>query len=153
LFGLILASVVGYTLVNWVVGLWSNHWLRTDTQQGVALITSEHWSSHGRVAYKYTVDQKEYTGVSATDSLKPPSEEVGTKATVYYSASHPWISSLRKPLPLAADLVSMWFMVILFIFELLGLVMLFEPSKRLRRDFLLPVDSTEARDESDSGQR
>ena len=70
-----------------------------DCQQGNAVITKEFWGGHGRLVYRYAVNDKQFTGVSSTDwkDAKYKNVRIGEKAVVYYSASHPWLSLLYKP--------------------------------------------------------
>ena len=68
------------------------YWLNTDGKQAVATVTAVDPPLH---KYAFTVGRSEYTG-----RVKLPrdrSMEVGDKFEVFYSTSHPWISSLGKP--------------------------------------------------------
>lgn len=76
---------------------WYSYWLTEDPKQALALITEEH--DHGTVSYKYTVNHHEYAGLSQRNWEKPEYRNVhaGEQSIMYFSASHPWISSLETP--------------------------------------------------------
>src|SRR5215831_6445075 len=97
--GLAIALFLGWFLVGQARSAWKNHWLLTDPQEGMAVITKEHWGGHGRFVYKYAVSGTRYTGVSSRNWQDPKYSSVGPggESIVYYSASHPWISLLFKP--------------------------------------------------------
>jgi hypothetical protein len=58
-----------------------------------------HWAGHNNVNYRYTVDQKEYTGYGKRNWQDPrySGVEIGGHCPVFFSASHPWLSSLYRP--------------------------------------------------------
>jgi hypothetical protein len=62
-------------------------------------VTKDLWTGHNGVAYRYTVNHNEYTGKRMRNYRDPRYRNVhpGDKSVVYYSASHPWMSSLRRP--------------------------------------------------------
>ena len=64
----------------------------------MAMLTKER--EHGIVEYKYSVDGRNYTGISQRnwDIVKYREVPVGQESIVYYSASHPWLSSLETPM-------------------------------------------------------
>lgn len=75
---------------------WTNYWLITDGQQGMAVITKEH--SKRLLEYTYTVDQVTYSGKAKSDWQGTYSNvHPGEEAAVYYSASHPALSALYLP--------------------------------------------------------
>ena len=80
---------------------WTSYWLLKDGQKGKAVITKVLWSGHDGVAYRYRANQKEYTGEGARNYEDPKfrvyGAQVGEESIVYYSASHPWLSQLRRP--------------------------------------------------------
>ena len=80
---------------------WTSYWLLKDGQKGKAVITKVLWSGHDGVAYRYRANQKEYTGEGARNYEDPKfrvyGAQVGEGSIVYYSASHPWLSQLRRP--------------------------------------------------------
>jgi hypothetical protein len=78
---------------------WTNYWLLTDAQQGMAIVTHKLWSGHDQVGYDYTVSNVNYTGKSARNRKDPKYGNVqsGQQSIVYYSFSHPSISLLYKP--------------------------------------------------------
>src|SRR5882672_4933409 len=98
LVGLILAAGLGYFLVRQAQSAWKNYWLLEDSQQGVALVTKEHWGGHDRVVYRYVVNEKQYTGASFRNWQDQRFSKVkaGDNSAVYFSASHPWLSLLYK---------------------------------------------------------
>lgn len=99
LVGLVAALALGDFLYLRAQEGWSNYWLLKDGQQGMATVQYELWSGHNGVAYLYKVDKAEYWGKSGRNWQDPKYSNVavGGKSVVYYSASHPWISSLNQP--------------------------------------------------------
>ena len=87
---------------------WTSYWLLKDGQKGKAVITKVLWSGHNGVAYRYRANQKEYTGEGARNYEDPKfrvyGAQVGEGSIVYYSASHPWLSQLRRPSTVAEGL-------------------------------------------------
>jgi len=91
-----LGFVVGMLLEFFFVvvpiqGLWRDHWLVRDGQQGMAVITKEHWGGHGVVVYHYRVGQKVYSGQDHRSWQNPKYAHVmaGKNTIVYFSSSHP----------------------------------------------------------------
>jgi hypothetical protein len=91
------------TFLVWI--FWHNirttYWLLTDGQEGKAVITG---SSPLRrrdesLDYSYEVNNTRYYGSSPRSWLEKPywGVQIGGQSVVYYSASHPWLSSVRKP--------------------------------------------------------
>ena len=97
---LIPASVLAYAFL-FVPGLetWHRYLLMKDGREGRSEIIR--FAPKNQVVYRYGVNQKEYTGRDRrTDDDRRaargnPEEE--RAPTVYYSASHPWISRLHRP--------------------------------------------------------
>ena len=96
---LIIALVLGYFILGWVQSAWMNYWLKADSERGLATVIKENWSGHGRIVYRYVVNQREYTGVSYRNREDPRYSKVqpGDESIVYFSVSHPWLSQLNKP--------------------------------------------------------
>ena len=94
---LLLALALGQFLYLRARSAWTNYWLLRDAQHGTALVTSERWSGHGAVNYSYEVDRKEYNGHGGRNWKDEKKVEVGDRAVVYFSASHPWLSGLYMP--------------------------------------------------------
>jgi len=82
-----------------IQGLWRDHWLVKDGQQGMAVITKEHWGGHGVVVYHYRVGQKVYSGQDHRSWQNPKYAHVmaGENTVVYFSSSHPWLSAINLP--------------------------------------------------------
>jgi hypothetical protein len=102
---LTMALVVGCVLAMFSVAWWEYCWLIVDGRRGVAVVTEEH--SHGIVDYEYVVKGVQYTGRSQRnwDEEKYRNVGVGQKSIVFFSASHPWLSSLETPFCPSAPLV------------------------------------------------
>jgi hypothetical protein len=100
-FGLLaMAILFGYSFIfGLLYANWKHYWLTVDAKQTMAVVTDELWSGHGVVDYKYTVNQNEYTGRSTRnwEQEKYRNVGVGQESTVFYSFSHPWLSSLETP--------------------------------------------------------
>jgi hypothetical protein len=90
--GLIAAFLILYLHLSWM-----GFWLRTDGVQVTAMITAEH--SKGQVDYKYNVNGREYAGSSQRNwsHEKYRNVHVGEESIMYYSSSHPGVSSLQDP--------------------------------------------------------
>lgn len=87
----------GFILVGGMRDFWECYWLTRDARQGMAVVTKER--QHGIVEYRYAVDQCEYTGESRRNQEQEKYRNVrlGGESPVYFSASHPWLSSLEAP--------------------------------------------------------
>jgi hypothetical protein len=125
--GLVLALVLGQFFFLRFTGSWTNCWLIADGEKGTALVTEDLTTIPNAVAYKYVVNQKEYFGESRRDWKTPNKAKVGEETTVYYSASHPWISRLYLP-----DTIVQGLPVILFIglFEFFAIMTIINPRSR-----------------------
>jgi hypothetical protein len=66
------------------------HWLNTDGTQATATVMAY---DHPLLKYLYQVNGHEYTGRVKTSH----EYDVGEKFDVFFSASHPWISSIGRP--------------------------------------------------------
>jgi len=100
---LVIALVLGHFFIVVPAQLaWRNYWLCKDGRQGTAIITLE--LDHKGVAYRYCVAGVDYTGGGGRSWQDPKYAKVivGGHSVVYYSRSHPWLSSLNHqdtPLP------------------------------------------------------
>lgn len=76
----------------------TNYWLLRDGQQGVAVVLKDHLS-HGRIEYRYRVNQGVYTGQDVRSWQNPKYAHVtaGEESIVYFSSSHPWLSAINLP--------------------------------------------------------
>jgi len=97
LLGAIPALVLAWLILGLILVSRVHYWLTTDGQQAIAVITAEH--QHNVVDYQYAVDGKKYKGTSQRnwENVKYRDVAVGGDSVVYYSASHPWLSSLETP--------------------------------------------------------
>ncbi|HEX4797441.1 MAG TPA: hypothetical protein VH370_26845 [Humisphaera sp.] len=93
------ALVLGWGIFLWFSGAYTRYWVLRDGVQGTALITDE--GSHGTVYYTYSAAGAGYTGHSHRDWRNKQYGQVGVGGTapVWYSNSHPWLSSLPTPDP------------------------------------------------------
>jgi hypothetical protein len=94
-----IAIALAYFLSLAVQGSWENYWVLKDGQTATALVIGLHWSGHGNVDYTYFVKEKEYKGYSRRDwrNARYATVEIGDRCPVFFSASHPWLSSLYRP--------------------------------------------------------
>jgi hypothetical protein len=96
---LAMATLLGYSFIfrTLLYPNWTHYWLTKDATQTMAMVTKEHY--HGVVDYKYSIGTREYTGRSQTnwEQEKYRNVGVGQKSIVFYSFSHPWLSSLETP--------------------------------------------------------
>lgn len=74
-----------------------SYFLTKDAKEATAVLTEQR--QHGVFRYKYSVAGHEYSGASQRnwEQEKYRNVEVGNESVVFYSASHPWISSLETP--------------------------------------------------------
>ena len=124
--GLIVALFFGWFLTVIGCDWWSEYWLMKDGQQGMAVVTRELWTGHNAVDYRYTVNQKQYTGKSGRNYRIPQYSHVvaGEPSIVYYSAFHPWLSSLRMPTVLGQG----WPVILIVLcFEFFAVVTIINP--------------------------
>lgn len=63
MFAVALTLFLGYYFViRPVQKAWSNYWLVKDGREGTAIVMKALWTGHNVVRYRYSVNQKEYTG-------------------------------------------------------------------------------------------
>lgn len=88
----------GYPMFLGIQAAWESYWLSKDGKQTMAVIVNDE-HGHDVVDYKYTVDFKEYTGAAQRgwEHSEYQNVQVGEQAPVFFSTSHPWISSVDKP--------------------------------------------------------
>ena len=116
------ALMLGGFILSFVHVYWTGFWLTEDSSQTTATINDER--SHGVVDYSYTVAGGHYVGHSQRSRQTWPGPAVGGQAPVYFSASHPWLSSLQPPtFPPQGAL----FMIIPILFELLFVMTIIDP--------------------------
>ena len=99
-------AFLGWFLVAWTHRcIWTAGWLIADRGRSTAVIT-EVFQPKRSVAYQYTVNGKTYTGFDtyAEENGKYWKPSLGEKCTVYFSSSHPWLSSLQDKTELASGL-------------------------------------------------
>jgi hypothetical protein len=89
------AVMLGSFLFSFAHGCWASFLLSGDASQATATVTNER--SHGVVDYTYVAAGNRYVGHSQRSSETYPGPPVGGEARVYFSTSHPWLSSLRAP--------------------------------------------------------
>jgi hypothetical protein len=94
---LIPATGVAFGIYGYLSHAHVRYWVGRDAQQTVANVTKER--EHGVVDYKYQVQQVEYVGADQGNYATPTyvQPRVGDTVPVYYSASHPALSSLTPP--------------------------------------------------------
>ena len=79
------------------------------------------WSGHNAVAYRYRVNQREYTGEDVRSWQDPRYAHVvvGEGSVVYFCSSHPWLSLLNRPRTAMLEglpvVVLAWLFIVLFI--------------------------------------
>jgi hypothetical protein len=97
LHALLAVLLLGCTLVSGAIAWWGDYWIFKDGRTGAAYLTA----TYGRkdVAYQYTVNGTEYAGkgLRSRDDFRYGRVNPGERWPVYYSASHPWLSSLNQP--------------------------------------------------------
>ncbi|HEV3301672.1 MAG TPA: hypothetical protein VG055_18605 [Planctomycetaceae bacterium] len=82
---------------------WTDYWLLEDGRQGVAVVTKEWTGPKGTsVGYAYDVDERNYSGLAGRNYDAKRGQlisdvHVGDRLTIYFSESHPWLSSAYRP--------------------------------------------------------
>ncbi len=118
---------LGNEIRLYVHNVWAEHSLSKDGKTAQAIIIK---ANPKRVFdYRYSVEGKQYVGTCKRDwedekvhELKP-----GEEVTVFFSASHPWLSSFRRSQVAWAALP---FVVLMLLFELFFLAVLVDPCGR-----------------------
>ena len=125
--GAVVAIGLGWFLFVQARAAWTNYWLRTDSRQGIAILTKKYWGGHGRFVYRYSVNGTEHTGVSSRDWNDPRYRNVQPleEAVVYFSESHPSLSLLYKP---RAVIEGIPVLLIALFLEIFAVVTLLRPS-------------------------
>jgi hypothetical protein len=132
LLALIPALALGWGIFLWFSGAYTRYWLNRDGTRGSALVTDE--GSKNTVYYAYSVAGTNYTGHSPRDwqDEQHRSVGVGGRAPVWYSSSHPWLSSLPKPPPTLSGVP--WVLIALA-FESLFVITLLAPQSSWALNF------------------
>ena len=122
--GVVIAIILGYFLILQGLNSRTSYWLLKDGQAGIAVVTKDIWGGHNSVGYRYEVNNREYTGKDErswqdTDNHRA---QVGQRAAVYFSASHPWLSRLNKPRVVVEGLPVILIALILEIFAIVTIV-------------------------------
>lgn len=138
-----LAVIIALICGAWIFGYGSDsqaqYWLHKDAQQGRAEVTKALWTGHDSVAYRYTVDGKEYSGAGGRSYRDPRYANVlaGDHPPVWYSASHPWFSTLREPEPPSTGFSPVGIPVVLLILfiEARAVITVVVPTHRWAIDF------------------
>jgi hypothetical protein len=94
---LALALLVGGMIVSAIYDYWAAFWIFQDPKQTSATVIAE--GAHGVCDYQYAVNGIQYAGSGQRGRTLPREAHVGTQAPVYFSASHPWLSSPETPAP------------------------------------------------------
>jgi len=125
---LIPAFILGGFIFSFVHTGWINFWLAKDPGQTQARIINE--LSHGVVAYKYTVNNTEYSGQSQRSRDKNEAAHVGEEAPVIFSISHPWLSSLQQPVFPVGGIWGILMLVITLLIESMLIATIINPKGR-----------------------
>jgi hypothetical protein len=93
------ALVLGWGIFLWFGRAYARYWVLRDGTRGMALVTAE--GDHATVYYTYSAAGTRYSGRSHRDweDARHRDVGVGERAPVWYSRSHPWLSSLPRPRP------------------------------------------------------
>ena len=127
--GLAVAILLGAFLAAGAKTAWLNYWLLKDADRGIALVTKNSWSGHNGVEYRYVVDGVEYDGTSQRNRHDPrySHAQPGETSVVYFSASHPWLSSLDRP---EAIVVAVPVLLIALVLEIFAIATVVNPRGR-----------------------
>jgi hypothetical protein len=81
---------------------WTTHWLLEDGREGTAVVTRERFGGRAwRIGYAYTVEGHTFDAIWSVRSDDETEKRffnarVGERLPVYFSESHPWLSSLDR---------------------------------------------------------
>ena len=123
------ALLLGWGIVLWFSGAYTRYWVLRDGLRGVASITAE--GPHATLYYTYAVAGTGYTGHSQSDWVDNREVGVGEQVPVWYSNSHPWLSSLPKPKP---TLYSFPWVLLALPFESMFLITVIAPRSKWALD-------------------
>jgi hypothetical protein len=131
----------GYPLYLGGQALWEEHWLNADGQQTIGIVTRDH-NQHNTIDYRYAVGLKEYTGTGKRNwedyKFRNVHARVGDQVVVYFSASHPWISTLNMTASGAIWVVLIGPLLILVVW----LFIIIKDKKAARRALDKPIRAT-----------
>jgi hypothetical protein len=122
------AVFLAWLICGLVYGDWQNYWLLKDGQLGTATVTRRPTLEHGQVRYRYKVNGRVYLG----SSHLPGNQETRRfpfESTVYFSASHPWISRLYMPRSFIEGLPGL---ILVLPFELIAMFLILRPKPKVR---------------------
>jgi hypothetical protein len=145
--------LLGYFFVfGPIQALWRDHWLVKDGQQGIAVITKEHWNGHGVVVYQYRVGQKVYIGQDHRSLQNPQYAHVmvGEKSVVYFSLSHPWLSAINLPRNVVIEGLPV--VLLAWLFEAGLIVTVINPQSRWAFSFATRREPITAKEDQSNGR-
>jgi hypothetical protein len=93
---ILLALVVAGMMISGVYGYWRDFWLNQDAKQTGATITVGGLKP-GAYDYSYVVNGIQYVGHGQRGITLGEDSHVGGETLVYFSSSHPWLSSPQIP--------------------------------------------------------
>jgi hypothetical protein len=123
----IIAIVLAYCLSLAFQNWWLNYWVLKDGQTTTALVIRAHWRGHGKLEYSYLVKEKEYKGYCRWRRDSHVTTLAGGHNPVFFSASHPWLSSLYRPDEVLEDLPVV---LLLLLLEAFAVATLIQPKSR-----------------------
>lgn len=86
------AAALLFVIQSIIRHAWIDYWLLRDGQPGTAVVTAN--GAHGDRSYIYSVARHHYTGHDR-HPLNQAEPILPYQTSVFFSASHPWISGLR----------------------------------------------------------
>ena len=135
--GVVMLVVLAWPIYGCLYGSWQEYWLLKDGQPGTATVTRAPASGHGQVLYNYKVNHRVYRGRDRIpgDQGADNARRFPFASTVYFSASHPWISRLQMP----KSFVGGWgLLTILFPFVVVALFLTLRPKPKART-IVIPI--------------
>jgi len=119
--------VIGKEVYGFAHQVWADYWLSKDGQPIAAFVTDTHPK---RVFdYRYSVNGTDYTGtgIREWEAEKIHALQAGETTTIYFSASHPWLSSLQT---MRLAWAAFPIVVLLLLVEFFCLAVLVDPKGR-----------------------
>ncbi len=121
---LLLALFVGGLIFSSFRGYWADFWIFQSPKQVTATVTAQ--MSHGVCEYQYLINGIPYVGHGQRGRNLPQQAQVGTSVPVYFSASHPWLSS--PDIPSFSPWQALTIMALLLVAEFFLLKAVIKPS-------------------------
>ena len=136
-----------------LVSAYGDYWLTKDGSRVIGVVTADRLNHHSMIDYTYTAENKEYTGSSVRDwnNKEYTDLRIGRPVPLYYSASHPSISTAIPPRFAILEYL-FWSLIIPFVILIVMLFSGLRHKTRFQRQTSEPRDDWRPRDYSSAMQ-